>query len=166
MRKIFTILVVFLMLVSCQELNRTPKPDNLIAEDKMVEVLTELSLLHGARSYNKTLLEEKGINPYPYLTKKYGIDSTQLAQSNEYYAQNYKQYEGIYESVKENLELLMAEYDSIREMEEKIKDSLRENSESNTLDTLNRRELRRDTTGPLRVDRGFSMPVSRGRDQQ
>ncbi|MCX2837138.1 DUF4296 domain-containing protein [Salinimicrobium sp. MT39] len=166
MRKVFTILGVFLMLVSCQEINRTPKPDNLIAEDKMVEVLTELSLLHGARSYNKTLMEEKGVNAYPYLTKKYGIDSTQLAQSNEYYAQNYKQYEKIYERVKERLEALMAEYDSIREVEEKRKDSLRENSGNGTRDTLIRREFRRDTSGLLEPDPRLPMPVSKSRVQR
>ncbi|WP_209310007.1 DUF4296 domain-containing protein, partial [Salinimicrobium oceani] len=101
------------------------KPENLIPRGKMVEVLTELSLLHGARSYNKNMLEEKGIAPYPYLMQKYGIDSAQLVQSNNYYAQNYREYGYIYEEVKQRLELLMKKYDSLREIEEKERDSLR-----------------------------------------
>jgi ABC-type Zn uptake system ZnuABC Zn-binding protein ZnuA len=163
MKKLLLIFMVFLMLVSCQEITRSSKPDNLIPEDKMVEVLTEISLLHGARSYNKALMEEKGINAYPYLTKKYGIDSTQLAQSNEYYAQNYRQYEKIYERVKENLELLMADYDSIREANEKVRDSLRKRPEN---DTLIRRGFSRDTSGMFEPDPRLPMPVSKSRVQR
>lgn len=157
------IFLVLISLASCQDINRTPKPDNLIPEDKMVEVLTELSLLHGARSYNKGLMEEKGINPYPYLTEKYKIDSTQLVQSNEYYAQNYKQYQKIYERVKERLEILMAEYDSIRELKEKERDSLRKNPAN---DSLIRQDLKRDTLVPLRMNEDLPVPVSRSRMQR
>ncbi|NJW54281.1 DUF4296 domain-containing protein, partial [Salinimicrobium sp. CDJ15-91] len=118
-------MILVLILSSCQDVERMEKPENLIPRGKMVEVLTELSLLHGARSYNKNMLEEKGIAPYPYLMQKYGIDSAQLVQSNNYYAQNYREYGYIYEEVKQRLELLMKKYDSLREIEEKERDSLR-----------------------------------------
>lgn len=151
------------MLASCQDIDRTSKPDNLISEDKMVDILTELSLLQGARSYNKTLMEEKGINAYPYLTEKFQIDSTQLVQSSDYYAQNYRQYKRIYDRVKERLELLMAEYDSLREAEEAERDSLRKIPGN---DSILRRNLSKDTIIPRGVDRALPVPVSRSRDQQ
>jgi hypothetical protein len=146
------------MLISCQEINPNSKPDNLIPEEKMVEVLTEISLLHGARSYNKSQMEEKGIDPYPYLTEKFGIDSLQLVQSNDYYAQNYKQYRRIYDSVKARLEILVADYDSIREMEQLKRDSLREMQRN---DSLAPNEIRKDSLVPLRMERNLPTPVSR-----
>lgn len=150
-------------LISCQDIDRVEKPDNLIPETKMVDVLTELSLLHGARSYNRALMEEKGIDPYPYLANKFGIDSTQLVRSNEYYAQNYKQYKRIYDSVKVRLEGLVVRYDSLRELEKQKDDSLRF---SPGRDSLLKRSLRDDSLPPLIMDKGFPPPISRPRIQQ
>ncbi len=158
MKKLLGVLTALILLASCQDIDRTPKPDNLIPEDKMVEVLTELSILHGARSYNKNLMEEKGINAYPYLTNKFGIDSVQLVQSNNYYAENYKEYQMIYDRVKERLEILMEQYDSIREMEEEKRDSLRRVPGK---DSIVPRKFINDTLVPRRIDQGLSVPVSR-----
>lgn len=113
------------LLIGCQDVEKSPKPDNLIPESKMVDVLTEVALLHGARSYNKNVMEEKGIKPKSYLFEKYGIDSLQFAESNDYYSQNYKQYQDIYSRVKERLLALKEEYDSLREIEDRKMDSLR-----------------------------------------
>lgn len=152
------ILAVLCLLVSCQNVDRMPEPDNLIPEEKMVDVLTEISLLHGARSYNKALMEEKGIDPYPYLTRKYNIDSSQLVKSNEYYAQNFKQYKRIYDSVKVRLESLVVEYDSIRELEEQKMDSLR--NQPRKRDSSLKQPLRRDSDFPLKVRDSLPTPVS------
>lgn len=156
MKKIVWAIVFLMILVSCQEVQRTSKPDNLIPENKMVEVLTELSLLHGARSYNKTMMEEKGIAPYPYLMEKYGIDSAQLVQSNNYYTENYREYNRIYEQVKARLESLLKEYDSLREIEERRRDSIRE-LEGNPLDSLRPG----DTLEIDSITRELPQPVSR-----
>lgn len=154
MKKIFPVVLLIFVLTSCQDINRSPKPDNLIPEDKMVEVLTEISLLHGARTYNRNLMEEKGIDPYPYLMSKYNIDSTQLVQSNNYYSENYKQYQRIYHRVKARLELLMKEYDSIREVEEKMEDSLRklirtDSLQGNEPDSLKLDSIRTSLPAPV-----------------
>ncbi|MCY2686214.1 DUF4296 domain-containing protein [Salinimicrobium sp. TH3] len=161
MKKLLGVLSLVL-LASCQDIDRTPKPDNLIPEEKMVEVLTELSILHGARSYNKSLMEEKGINAYPYLTNKYGIDSVQLVQSNNYYAENYKEYQMIYDRVKERLEILMKQYDSIREIEEQKRDSLRKAPGN---DSIVPRKFINDTLVPRRINRDLAVPVSRNQRQ-
>ena len=113
------------LLASCQDVEKMPEPDNLIPEKKMVEVLTDLAILHGARSYNKNLLQEKGIEPAKYIWEKYDIDSVQFRVSNEYYTENYRQYQEMYANVKENLEQLQVKYDSIREEEERKQDSIR-----------------------------------------
>lgn len=99
----------------------------------MEDVLIEISLLNGARSYNRDLMEAKGINPDRFIYEKYGIDSVQFVRSNEYYSEHYKQYQEIYTNVKNRLEALKVEYDSIREQDEKRLDSLRTLEEKDTL---------------------------------
>lgn len=152
MKKLSWVIILALILSSCQDVDRMEKPENLIPQDKMVEVLTELSLLHGARSYNRNMLEEKGIAPYPYLMQKYGIDSAQLVRSNNYYAENYREYSDIYEEVKERLELLLKKYDSLREIEEKERDSLRilnKDSLNLPVDSLQQDSLQRRLPRPI-----------------
>lgn len=127
----------------------------------MVDVLTELSLLHGARAYNKGLMEEKGIDAYPYLTRKFGIDSVQLVQSNNYYAENYRQYQKIYDRVKLRLEVLLEEYDSIRAIEEQRQDSLRNLRRG---DSLYRSPGINDSILPDTMIRNLPEPVSRNRN--
>ena len=90
----------------------------------MVEVLTELSLVQGARSYNRQMLEQVGLKPREYLWRKFDIDSSQFARSSDYYARNYVQYQRIYDSVKVRLEGLKEIYDSIRVEEERVRDSI------------------------------------------
>lgn len=160
--KYFTpVILILLFLISCQDIQRTPKPDNLIPEDKMVDVLTEIALLHGARSYNKSLMEEKGIDAYPYLMEKFKIDSVQLVRSNNYYAENYKQYKKIYDRVKLRLEVLLEEYDSLREVEERRQDSIRN---LDTTDTLYQRTRVNDSLLQDTVIKNLPAPVWRNRN--
>ena len=125
MRFFVGILFVFLLLTSCQDIQKSDKPKDLISQDKMVDVLTEIALLNGARTYNKKMLKEKGIDPYEHLWEKFEVDSSQFRRSNNYYSENYKVYSKIYSRVKERLESFQLQYDSLREIEERKKDSLR-----------------------------------------
>lgn len=142
MRKLASVLMILFLTMGCQDIKRSPKPDDLIPEDKMADVLTEISLLHGARSYNKDLMEAKGIKPDRYIYEKYGIDSVQFVRSNEYYSEHYKQYQRIYTDVKNKLEALKVEYDSIREQEERRLDSLRALERKDTLKKNKIRKLK------------------------
>lgn len=142
--KVFLIVCVF---CSCQNIEEIKKPDNLIPEDKMVEVLTELNLLNSAKNYNKRILEETGIQPDKYLYNKYDIDSLQLAESTTYYAKKYDEFDGIYQKVKQNLEAMKKKLEVIREEEQRIEDSIRA---LNIKDTLNLDSLRRKR--PVLID--------------
>lgn len=102
------------------------RPKDLIPSDKMVDVLVEVSLLQAARNYNKTLLEEKGIDPENYIWEKYDIDSLKFAQSSQFYAENYRQYEQIYSLAKERLEEYRTHYDSLEQIDRQQRDSLRD----------------------------------------
>ena len=146
---------------SCQEIDRTPKPKDLISEPKMVDVLTEVSLLQGARSYNKPLMDEKGIEPYNYIWEKFSIDSLQFVKSNNYYSENYKQYKRIYDSVRSRLEHLKVEYDTLRMRNERKQDSL---SAIAKKDTLEIKRLRDSLIPARRERRILPNPVSRRND--
>jgi hypothetical protein len=92
----------------------------------MIDVLTELSLVHAARNYSKQKLEATGINPDQYILDKFNIDSLQFERSSDYYTEQYSQYERIYDSVKVRLQVIKSRLDSIREVEVKIEDSIKQ----------------------------------------
>lgn len=123
----FTWLLIFVVLFgSCQKVEEPQKPDGLIPEDKMVEVLTDVAILNSAKNFNRRKLEETGIYPDVYLFEKYNIDSTRLAQSTEFYAKNYERFENIFEQVKANLEKTQAKLEEIRDEEQQVLESLQE----------------------------------------
>ncbi|WP_373057722.1 DUF4296 domain-containing protein [Zunongwangia sp. H14] len=123
-KKILFILISFFLLCACQNIERTERPDDLIGEDKMVDVLTELAILQSARNLNKNVLEEAGIHPEEYIYNKYDIDSLQFQNSNDYYTENFTEYEHIFTRVKDRLEKVKIVRDSIREEEVRVEDSI------------------------------------------
>lgn len=138
-KKSVTYILLILLLVSCgSEGQKKPKkPDNLISKDKMVNVIYDMSLLSAAKGVNRKLMEQKGVYPEKYIYKKHNIDSTQFAQSNEYYAFDLDTYEEIYNNVKTKLnkekkvysDLVLVENkekDSINKVQRKVRDSLKD----------------------------------------
>ena len=81
-------LVVFcllsLILLGCYGIEKPKKPDNLIPEDKMVDVLVEIAIVSAGKGINKRTLENKGITPVAFIYKKHNIDSLQFVNSNNY----------------------------------------------------------------------------------
>jgi len=124
--KLKWILIFAVLLVSCQNVEEIKKPDSLISEQKMVEVLTDLSILYSAKNYNKRILEETGLPLKTYLYEKYQIDSLKLAQSTEYYAKNYTQFKKIYNQVKLNLDKMKTDLELVEAEEKCVEDSIRD----------------------------------------
>lgn len=100
---IIPFLIALLLLISCKK-DVVATPDNLIEKDKMVDVMYDLSLLTAMRNQNPALLDSFKTSPNKYIYKKHQIDSAQFAQSNIYYAADYKEYKKMYEQVKTRLE--------------------------------------------------------------
>ena len=101
--RILHFLAFLLILQSCNK-NAYEAPVDLIPEDQMVEILSDLMILNSAQGANKKILEDRLKNPLGYVFKKYNIDSTQFENSNAYYARNIDQYSLIYQRVKEKLD--------------------------------------------------------------
>jgi len=115
-----------ILLVSCQNVEEIKKPDSLIPEQKMVEVLTDLAILNSAKNYNRRILEETGMPLKTFLYEKYQIDSLQLAKSTEYYAKNYTQFKRIYNQVKSDLDKMKTDLEVVQAEEKCIEDSIRD----------------------------------------
>ncbi len=141
----YLVLIFALLLVSCQSVEKMKKPDNLISEEKMVVVLTDLVLLNSAKNYNRRILEETGIKINPYLYEKHGIDSLQLAESTQYYADNAEKLDKIYRTVKDSLEARKNSLEKIRDEAARIKDSIREADVKALQDSLNEKDKAIDT---------------------
>jgi len=104
MKKLVSIFLIILATVSCEK-SSIVKPDNLIDEDVMVDIIYDLALLEAIKGQNLESLQTNGINPNNYIYKKYKIDSLQFAKSDQYYATDVKNYKKLYERVTKRLEV-------------------------------------------------------------
>jgi len=104
LRKIIVLIFVALISFSCDNKDRPPKPSNLIPKDEMANILYDLYIVNAAKGVNRKVLEKRNLVPETYVLTKYNIDSTQFAQSNNYYAFDTEEYTTIVESVKSRLE--------------------------------------------------------------
>ena len=90
----------FLLLVfSCQDSGLIDKPENLIDELTMENIIYEAIMMDVMSTFKPKNKKFIGIIGSPYLFLKYNIDSLQLARSNEYYTKNPKVMSKIYKKV-------------------------------------------------------------------
>jgi hypothetical protein len=104
MNKLKVIIILFFVLGCNNSLTQKPIPIDLISQEKMVDIIYDMTLINVAKGVNKSILENNGIIPEQYLFNKHSIDSTLFARSNEYYSNDLKTYQMIYDNVKIKLE--------------------------------------------------------------
>ncbi|SKB54529.1 protein of unknown function [Salegentibacter holothuriorum] len=124
LKKIILLFSIAVAFIACQDIENSEKPENLIPEEKMVDIITEISLLQSARNFSKRIYESTGIKGQEYVFEKYNIDSIQFKRSNDYYADNYETYQRIYDSVKEGFERMKVKLDTLQKQEKHIEDSI------------------------------------------
>ena len=90
------------------------KPDNLIDEATMVDILYDLSVLEAMKTRDAKLSDNSSAG---YVYKKYNIDSVQFAHSNQYYAAEIEKYRKIYEKVDARLQAEKTTADSLAKKE-------------------------------------------------
>ena len=103
MKKLATLFLLFAILISCQK-PAVSKPDNLIDEEVMVDIMYDVSVLEAMKSQKAFVLEANKINPNTYIYKKYKIDSLQFANSDKFYASDIKKYKEIFDKVNKRIE--------------------------------------------------------------
>lgn len=99
------LIILLIIFYSCNFINNSSKiPDDLISQEKMIDILYDMSLLSVSKGINKNILENNGMKPKSYILNKYNIDSLQFVISNTYYSNDLEKYLHIYDMVLEKLE--------------------------------------------------------------
>ena len=109
-------MLIFVM--SCEPKIKPEKPQGLIPETDMTNILYDMFVMNSAKGINRKLLEVNGVSPEKYILEKYNIDSLQFAQSNNYYAHDLEAYEAIIESVTEKITKDRDIFEAIEEKEQ------------------------------------------------
>jgi hypothetical protein len=110
MKKKIWILGLILAAMGCNNLP-IDKPDNLIAEDKMTDILYDLTLLDAIKLHNPYDTINQSINPRTFIYKKYNVDSLQFVKSNQYYISQIETYKKMYDQINERVQKKKAEND-------------------------------------------------------
>ena len=96
-------LFISLLMISCSK-NPVPKPDNLLDDEVMVDIIYDISILQATDGSMPQKLIENDIKMDQYIFEKYKIDSITYRQNQRYYAANARKYKKIYKKVIEGLE--------------------------------------------------------------
>lgn len=102
MKKILFIFCISLFLICCNS-NPAEKPNDLISEDQMVDILYDLSIINAMKSSGTKFSSPDEPTAAKYIFEKYKIDSVQFSQSDLYYATDIDEYEKIYKKVTDRL---------------------------------------------------------------
>jgi hypothetical protein len=113
MKQIVLYLLLTVLFLGCQDVDRPEKPDDLISEEEMVNILTDVYIANAARSVNNRALRERGLKLDSAIYRKYNIDSVQFAKSNAWYTSSLNTYNAIFKQVQQKLELLKTQADSL-----------------------------------------------------
>ena len=138
MKKIFFIILI---LFGCNEnIRKIAIPDNLISEEKMVDVIYEMTLISVSKGVNRRILENNGVIPEKYIFEKYNIDSLQFALSNEFYSNDLNSYLNIYNRVKlklqENKQIIVDSIENYKKDRAKRSLEIVNRERSNTIDSI------------------------------
>ncbi len=126
MKKISYILFFGIFFMGCTSNTIIKKPDHLIPEKQMVDLLTDMLIASGAENIKNSGLE-RNVNYYPLVFEKYGIDSTQFKESNYYYTSRIDDYEEILKKVDERLKAMKKELDNKIQLQDSLKnDSIKD----------------------------------------
>lgn len=121
----YLILLMLVFFGACGE-KAIQKPDNLIPQKTMEEILYDLAIIDAARISNPQSILDAGIAQQGYIFEKYEIDSLQFAQSNAYYTSDVENYISMYKDILEKIEAEKTVVDSIVKINRAIADSLKQ----------------------------------------
>ena len=76
-------LLVSLLVLSCSN-NPVPKPDNLLDEEVMVDILFDVAVLNAAQSVKPSVLREHNIETQTFIFNKYKIDAIPSSFSSSF----------------------------------------------------------------------------------
>lgn len=113
--KLKSILVLLLIVsyTSCQDVKKPEIPTDLIPQDIMVDILTDVYISNASRNVNNKLIIKRNLQLDSIIYNKYKVDSLQFVVSNTYYSSDLRTYGDLLTQVQNVLVLLKKEKDSI-----------------------------------------------------
>lgn len=112
-------LFILMFFVACESSTIYEKPDNLIPERTMAELIVDLELARYAKGKKNNNMDSK--MDYTHLVyEKYGIDSAQYVTSNKYYITDLETYRRIHGYAQKLLEQKKKYYDSIKKGQDSL----------------------------------------------
>ena len=103
MKRVLFLILILLLVTRCSE-KVIEKPEDLIARDKMVEILFDMALINAGKAIDPNIMDQNQIEPMSYIYRKYEIDSARFVKSDLYYASVPLEYEAIYKELEERLD--------------------------------------------------------------
>ena len=95
----FLMLIVVCLFQFCSSTGSVEKPKNLIDENLMEKVLYEITIMDAMRTFSPKNQVFQKIYGKTFIYLKYGVDSLQLAESNNYYAKFPRVYSRMYSNI-------------------------------------------------------------------
>ncbi|AGC76186.1 uncharacterized protein DUF4296 [Nonlabens dokdonensis] len=128
--KQFLIISFLFLLFACSNVEKAPEPHELLSKEQMATILSDLYIIEGAISSNRSAYIESGIQPSSYIYKKYDIDSLTFKENLNYYNDRVEDYLFIMDKIQDDLKSLQ---DSVRVRQEKINKGEKETIPKNTI---------------------------------
>lgn len=104
-------------MIACSD-NPIPKPDNLLDQEEMENILYDISVLQAGQTVS-SIEGDLVINIPEYIYNKYEIDSTVFFQNQRYYSGDVKKIKKMYKNVLERVQNKKNEIDTILSKEVK-----------------------------------------------
>ncbi|TXK71620.1 DUF4296 domain-containing protein [Mesonia sp. HuA40] len=114
------ILMLFFVITGCQNIEKVSKPDSLIDEKTMVNLLFDLHYTDAIQGYSGTKFMQRDVKVNKLILKKYNIDSLTFVENANYYFEDAERNEKIYREVLERLEAKKAFNDSLMKKEKEV----------------------------------------------
>ncbi len=124
-RTIYLILI-FILILGCQDKVYYEKPEGLLEKEEMIEILYDMHLAVGTSNIQNVHFE-KNRNYTSLVYEKYGIDSTRFLEANVYYTAHIQEYEEIFEEVERRIaglkQVMEPQSDSTSAISDKIREA-------------------------------------------
>jgi hypothetical protein len=117
----------------------------------MIDVLTDLLKLDAAESFSSIEYEKREVSTKELIFKKYKIDSLQFVKSSEYYAEDFKTNERIYDSVRARLENEKNVLDSLVDQEREEEKAERAKKKEDKIKSLEVNKKRDSSSGRMLI---------------
>lgn len=95
--------IIMLVMFGCGQDTGVEKPEKLLSEQEMTDILYDISLLQAIRSHSQKTLDSNKVSGKNYIFKKYKTDSLTFANNHKYYASKLDVYEKIQKKVLERI---------------------------------------------------------------